>query len=401
MRSSDPTVIDLFGGAGGLSLGFRRADFMILQSIDSWAPAMATHAHNLGEHTRVESITSSTTLDDAEVIIGGPPCQSFSSAGMRRRDDQRSSLVGVFAGLVAQKRPLAFVFENVEGFLTSDGGQQVCDLLDPLVAVGYRIHLCKINAANYGVPQLRKRVIAIGGLGWEPVFPAPSHRAFGAPGAALASRDPSGDLSVCPTLWEAIGDLPAASPSAPGVPADHVTRALKGDALERARALQQGQTMRDLPESLWHESYRRRANRRVMDGVPTERRGGAPAGLRRLEANAPSKAITGGAPSEFLHPIEDRHLTLRECARLQTFPDDFVFEGTRSERARQIGNAVPPLLGETIAAALRDVMPARAPRRRAGAVLSFVPTLSTGMSPALARTSEMVVKRFGITGATA
>src|SRR5206468_12426062 len=121
-------------------------------------------------------------------------------------------------------------------------------------------------------------------------------------------------------------------------------RPLVGVDLERAKALKPGQRMRDLPTELWHDSYRRRANRRVMDGTPTERRGGAPAGVRRLVPDAPSKAITGGSLAEFLHPSEDRSLTLRECARIQTFPDEFTFQGTCAERAQLIGNAVPPLL---------------------------------------------------------
>src|SRR5207253_590177 len=106
-------------------------------------------------------------------------------------------------------------------------------------------------------------------------------------------------------------------------------------------------------QELWHESYRRRAFRRVMDGTPTERRGGAPAGVLRLRAEEPSKAITGGARSEFLHPTEHRNLTIRECARLQTFPDSFTFHGTASERSELIGNAVPPLLAAVLARTLR------------------------------------------------
>src|SRR5258706_14860618 len=120
----------------------------------------------------------------------------------------------------------------------------------------------------------------------------------------------------------------------------------------RARRLKQGQRMRDLPEELWHESYKRRAYRRVMDGTPLEKRGGAPAGLRRLRANEPSKAITGAAINEFIHPTEDRPLTVRECARIQTFPDNFVFVGSRRDRAQQIGNAVPPDFAAAIARTL-------------------------------------------------
>jgi DNA (cytosine-5)-methyltransferase 1 len=158
--------------------------------------------------------------------------------------------------------------------------------------------------------------------------------------------------------------------------------------------LKPGQTMKDLPERLWHDSYRRRAYRRVMDGTPTERRGGAPAGLRRLVADEPSKAITSGAISEFVHPTENRYLTLRECARIQTFPDEFAFAGTATERMLQIGNAVPPRLAHAIAQSLRDDLERAEAREQEGALLSFEPAYSNGMSPALERTVSLVRQRF-------
>jgi DNA (cytosine-5)-methyltransferase 1 len=152
--------------------------------------------------------------------------------------------------------------------------------------------------------------------------------------------------------------------------------------------------MRDLPIELWHDSYRRRAYRRVMDGTPTERRGGAPAGIRRLVLDEPCKAITGGALAEFLHPSEDRNLTLRECARIQTFPDDFCFRGTCTEQARLIGNAVPPLLASIIARTLAaDLLLTKRPSDP-GRLLSFVPTLSNGMSPLLERVTKTVRAAF-------
>ena len=153
--------------------------------------------------------------------------------------------------------------------------------------------------------------------------------------------------------------------------------------------------MRDLPEALHHESYRRRAFRRVMDGTPTEQRGGAPAGIRRLSPDEPSKAITGGARSEFLHPSEHRSLTLRECARLQTFPDTFEFCGTGSEQGQLIGNAVPPRLAGAIAASLLIDLQERSRRTsHQGALLSFVPTLADGLSPVLRRVTERVSDTF-------
>ena len=309
---------------------------------------------------------------------------------MRTVGDKRNSLVAVFAGVVARVKPPAFVFENVEGFLTTEKGKRILDLLQPLIDTGYRIHLRKLNAANFGVPQHRKRVLAIGGLGFDPTFPLPTHSAFGAPGAHLAARH----LPRTATVEDAIRCLPSPTDQPPGRFPDHYSCPLNGERLHKIVALQPGQTMRDLPEAYWHQSYRRRAHRRVKDGTPTERRGGAPAGMRRLNANEPSKAITGGASSEFIHPYKHRFLTLRECARLQTFPDDFLFLGTRTERAMLIGNAVPPRLSEVVARGLFSDLCTTKRDPTGGALLSFIPGLSGGMSPAMRSVTNMISDRF-------
>ncbi len=384
-------MIDLFCGAGGLSLGFIRAGFQSLVAFDNWQPAVETYRANLGDHVQRVAITRDLDIPCPTVIVGGPPCQGFSSAGMRRADDARNSLVGEFSRLIARVRPAAFVFENVEGFLTGSRGDFVLELLEPLIEAGYRIHLRKINAAHFGVPQHRKRVIGVGGLGWNPSFPEPTHAAFGAPGAQLANGMRS---RTTPTLTDALGALPPASHDGHNLFTDHVIQPLSDDDLRRAKLLEQGQTMRDLPEELWHESYRKRAFRRVMDGTPTERRGGAPAGVRRLRADEPSKAITGGVLREFIHSTEDRPLTLRECATLQTFPADFQFKGSVPEKVQLIGNAVPPLLAQRIAESLRQDLASLGPARGPGALLSFVPTLATGMSPALEEVTHRVKQRF-------
>jgi DNA (cytosine-5)-methyltransferase 1 len=164
--------------------------------------------------------------------------------------------------------------------------------------------------------------------------------------------------------------------------------------LERAKALKPGQTMRDLPTELWHESFTRRAFRRVMDGTPTERRGGPPSGIKRLRAEVPSKTITSGAVAEFLHPFEDRALTLRECALIQTFPNDFVFFGTYNEQALLIGNAVPPAFARILASSMANDLLTANVEARSGELLSFVPTVSNGMSPALKQLTERVQSTF-------
>jgi len=387
------TVVDLFSGCGGLSIGFARNDFEIIACFDSWKPAIETYRRNSCHTVNLVELHLTSGLPKSDIIIGGPPCQGFSSAGRRQASDERNSLIRVFAELIADHKPLAFVFENVEGFLTQAHGRFVFDLLEPLIDAGYRIHLRKVNAAHYGIPQHRKRVIGIGGLGWDPTFPEHTHSALGAPGARLANGH---HLPFTPTMEEALQSLPTAKIRSYGDTdhIDHVYVPFNEADRKRAHMLKPGQRMRDLPEDLWHESYRKRAYRRVKDGTPTERRGGAPAGLRRLAADEPSKAITGGALRDFVHPSEDRPLTIRECARLQTFPDDFVFLGTQSEKIQMIGNAVPVFLAESIARTLEEDLKQAKTTARGGALLSFIPTLSTGMSPVLQTVCDKVEERF-------
>lgn len=387
------TAVDLFCGAGGLSLGLSRAGFKVVEAHDFWEPAVCTYEANLGTHIQQTEISAELSLPNSTVITGGPPCQGFSSAGRRKSDDARNSLVSVYGELIASHQPAAFIFENVEGFLTGAKGRFVFEFLDRVIAAGYFVHLRKVNAAHFGVPQHRKRVIAVGGLGWAPSYPTFTHAAVGAPGvqrANLASSPPT------PTLGQTLAKLPAAVAFG-GVPTleDHTFKPLKGDDLKRAKHLGQGQRMRDLPEELWHESYRKRAFRRVKDGTPTEKRGGAPSGIRRLSMDEPSKAITGGALRDFLHPTENRMLTVRECAILQTFPMSYQFCGSVSERVQLIGNAVPPDLAEVVANSLaRDLAKEKVQHGAEGRLLSFVPTLANGMSPVLEKVTKEVRRKY-------
>lgn len=392
------TFLDLFCGAGGFTLGFERSGFRCVGAVDWDKAAVETHTKNFADRVQRLDISPAiaSNFPGADVVIGGPPCQGFSSAGMRQSEDTRNDSVSHFARLISELRPCAFVFENVEGFLTASDGHYVFALLRPLVACGYQIHVRKVNAANYGVPQHRKRVIVIGSMAWEPTFPCATHSAFGAPGAALAGRS----LPPAPTLVEAFSGLPPAALSQPGSPQGHHYRPLTGVDMARALVLQPGQSMRDLPPALQHHSFTRRAFRRVQDGVPAEKRGGAPTGVRRLHEDEPSKSVTGGARTEFLHPQEHRPLTLRECARLQTFPDHFIFCGTASQQSQLIGNAVPPLLAQAIAERLmQDLQHEGHPptaATRGGRLLSFVPTLSDGASPVLKRVTNAVRQEFGV-----
>jgi len=151
--------------------------------------------------------------------------------------------------------------------------------------------------------------------------------------------------------------------------------------------------MKSLPRDLQHPSFTRRAFRRVMDGTPTERRGGAPAGLKRLVAGQPALTITSAAPTEFVHPLEDRVLTLRECARIQSFPDWYEFSGTWSSMATQIGNAIPPAFMLTLAQHITGVATWRRVKQPAGRWLGIDATRSTGMSPALVNVLATLAER--------
>ncbi len=404
MGEQSLSSIDLFAGAGGLTLGLQWAGFDTLGANDNWNPAINTLKQNFNHAwvstEDVRELSATNILSETRgvtplLVTGGPPCQGFTSAGARRASDQRNTLVGEFARIVAELQPRWFIFENVEGFLTMSAGNFVIDLLDGVIDAGYQVRLRKVNVANYGVPQLRKRVIAVGLLGADPGFPDPSHHAFGAPGAGMECTTA---LPRTPTVAEALNRLekPATSGQTETIQGHLVPRLSAAD-IRRFQLLEQGQTMRDLPKVLQHQSYTRRANRRVSDGIPTERRGGAPAGIRRLCAEEPSKAITSAAIREFLHPLENRCLTLRECARLQGFPDSFRFVGNRSEQATLIGNAIPPTFGEVLGkwiagrTSLAATESSHSPR-----LLEFQVTNGTGMSPALSSVVARINARYEI-----
>ena len=323
---------------------------------------------------------------------------------MKSGEDPRNSLVRHYVRLLEGIRPKWFVMENVEGLLTNDGGLHVRDAVEAFLGAGYSVNLEKVYAQGYGVPQRRKRVLIVGNrTGHDFVFPEAVTLFSG-------SIFRKGEI----TFSTATSDLPPATTDAGkalahiGPPKNELQTYLRGDAktvtdhfspalseiqLERVRGLKPGQTMKDLPEHLQHESFRRRAFRRVMDGTPVERRGGAPSGLKRFFADEPSLTITSAATREFVHPTEDRLLTLRECARLQTFPDSFVFAGSAGSRIQQIGNAIPPMLARTVAEHIAkeygfDVRY----NSSAHPTLRFCLTRSEGMSPALARTEVVLTE---------
>ena len=420
MRDSDSgQVISLFSGAGGCSLGFAAAGLKPSFAADNDAQAAASYSENLrtecavldlSDPQSVHEVIARTDGHSPFFIVGGPPCQGFSTAGPRRSDDPRNRLIFNYLEIVQRTFPRWFLFENVEGILTSNGGKDIVALVEAFARLGYVVRLEKLNFAAYGVPQTRKRVIIVGNrLGIAFRLPEGAF-AFNSGKSRLLSPKPH-----APSLHEAISDLPPPSQSDSFVRHRHdcslspFASDIRGDAegvwhhyakvsneiASLAPLLKPGQTMKDLPPELQHDSYKRRANRRVKDGMPTEKRGGAPAGYKRLVGALNSLTITSAATREFLHPSEDRPLTLRECARIQTFPDSYRFRGNSASIAKQFGIAIPPMAAERLASDLltqdglagsgKSAMPRALP-----GLLSFSLTDAAGMSPALEATNRML-----------
>jgi DNA (cytosine-5)-methyltransferase 1 len=410
-------IVALFAGAGGLSSGFAAAGLKPQVAVELDADACATYERNLGvaplrmdvaDKATIKAIIDSLRSREVSAVIGGPPCQGFSTAGGRWADDPRNRLIFSYFAIVEALQPRWFLFENVEGLLTSGGGGAIVNLVRSFIERGYSVRLQKVNFAVFGLPQTRKRVIIVGNrLGADFELPAATH-SFNS-----GKHKSKGLLPSSPSLMEALAGLGEATrdatmrtPYSSLAPVNaydalmrdgmsdvsmHYWSASKADE-ERFRHLRPGQTMKDLPEHLWHSSFKRRAFRRVQDGTPTERRGGAPSGLKRLEGQLNGLTVTSATTREFVHPSADRPLTLREGARLQSFPDSYEFAGTAVSKARQIGNAFPPMCAYAFARHLAAIdgqfgsglsVASRTPH-----LIDFVLTDASGMSPALRATSE-------------
>jgi DNA (cytosine-5)-methyltransferase 1 len=340
--------LDLFSGAGGLSLGLARAGWTPLLAVDSWADAAATYRMNFSDHSIVdgdirdlsERSLAGMLPDRPSWIVGGPPCQGFSTVGKRLRHDPRNMLVTEFHRIVGSLRPQGFMIENVLGLKDMRFESGVISLFAEL---GYRVAFHVVRAADFGVPQLRRRVVFVG------------HREWG----YLSRPKPvlGGDEYV--TVWDAIGDLP---PLGPGETATEYDRAPETDyqrVLRRGSDGIQGHTVSR------HPSHLVKAISFIPDGgnrrsIPDEYqpRSGFHNSYSRLSSRHPAVAVTSnmGKPSatRCIHPVQHRGLTAREGARLQGFPDRFHFAGGVTSQRLQIANAVPPLLAEALGQRLKD-----------------------------------------------
>jgi DNA (cytosine-5)-methyltransferase 1 len=339
----DPIAIDLFCGAGGLSIGLTDAGFSIIAALDNDPVAIQSYRDNIGPHVHfaaIEDVSASDLLSSAGIepgectlLAGGPPCQGFSLQRRGHRDDARNGLVRHFIRMVEDIQPQFFLMENVEGLLSKHGKPYLREFSLRASRLDYFLHLQLLNAADYGVPQRRRRAFLIGERtrDFAPKFKFPNAT------TPLKAR----------TVRDAIGDLP--SPPRDGSCHPHYQNHFREARLaainiERIRHVPPGGGREHLPAHLQLDCHRNNLGHRHKDVYG------------RLAWDEPSVTLTARFDSftrgRFAHPEEDRSLTIREGARIQTFPDSFVFAGNREDQARQVGNAVPPQLGERLGQAI-------------------------------------------------
>ncbi len=339
-------VIDLFCGCGGLSYGFEKAGYNILLGIDNDAKALETFELNhKGAKSICGDITTVTYEKDikpiignkqVDVIIGGPPCQGMSLSGPRKFDDPRNSLYLSYIRLVEEIKPKAFVIENVPGLVGLFDGQIKNSIIEKFTDMGYNIQYQILCAADYGVPQSRRRVVFVGLKKGKFIYPEPLKDIVTCEMA----------LSDLPTLENDIGTEQAEYISAPKneyqelmrcnskIVHNHIAANHSEKVQKIISLVPDGGNYKDLPEE-----YINSRNFHVA--------------WTRFASKKPAPTIDTGHRHHF-HYKFNRVPTVRECARLQSFPDDFIFLGNKTQQFRQVGNAVPPLLAQCLAESLKE-----------------------------------------------
>ncbi len=368
------SVLDLFCGTGGFSHGFTQtAQFQVTAGLDLLSDRVQTFSVNhptatvfCGDIRELPISTVAEAAKQPQVIIGGPPCQGFSSLRPFRtltEGDPRNNLVEHFAVFVAALRPQWFVIENVVGLLTHKQGRILRDIVEHFESIGYHTEWRVLNAALYGLPQRRERLIIVGNrLAKRFHWPNPTHYFAGRSMAGsrygqVNEQLPLFGASLPPALsvMDAIHDLPA-------IQAGEVCAVYREDIVptEYERTLRGGETILTLHDATKHTPHmleiieKAGSNRNALPPGLTS--SGFSSSYSRLDPDRPSVTLTVNfvhpGSNKCIHPLQNRGLTPREGARLQGFADSYQFLGKRSEIVKQIGNAVPPVLGKIIAEAI-------------------------------------------------
>lgn len=388
-------VLDTFAGAGGFSLGFQLAGFQVIGAIESDKWASETFVYNHPEATVITRDIMQVSEDDIiahfgttppEIIIGGPPCQGFSIANRKAGDpkDPRNSLFSEFLRFGKVLKPKVMVMENVPNLLNArtSSGEKVIEIIQSsLEELGFYTYIKVLQATDYGVPQIRQRLFVIASI--EPLidpFPKPTH--------IISPNEPyslfGDNLKLCPTLWDAISDLPYLN-AAEGAedlpyilaPQNIYQEEMRRDShqlfnhkamnhtprmIERFASMSWGHSVNDVPDHL--KPRRRNSDNIVIDAYDQNN--------RRMFPDKPCHTLPASFYANFVHPYQHRNFTAREGARIQSFPDWYRFMGkptvvsskllSREGRVEenylcqynQIGNAVPPILSKAIASNLLE-----------------------------------------------
>ena len=297
-------IVSLFSGAGGLDLGFQMAGHEIIWANDLYEDAVETYRHNLGEHILCADIhdVSVDDIPDCDIVIGGFPCQGFSVANTKRHvGDERNELYKQLIRVIKGKSPKFFLAENVKGLTSLAKGEVFKMILNDFSSIGYQVQYKIMNAADYGVPQNRLRVVIVGvrnDIHWKYKYPEPTH-----------DKDGNHGLHKWISVSEGLAGIP--NPDEPNNLPNHT-----------------------------YSKYKLNINGYL--------------GHRLLDPDKPAPTVTArgdnrGGVVILPHPNGKRRMSCRELASVQSFPLDYDFQGNRSSIYRQIGNAVPPLLGYAVA----------------------------------------------------
>lgn len=345
---NNQNIVDLFCGAGGLSLGFEKVGFESVLAIDMWDNAISTFNNN--RKNKVGIVEDISKVDksfiDSKIkghiagVIGGPPCQGFSLAGRRSEDDERNKLYQEYFKTLSLINPDFFVIENVTGILSMKNGEVKQDIIKRANRIGYNVYLDKLVASDYGVPQNRIRVFFVG-IKKEldkGTFKFPKKFNYKVTCEEAISDLPSLDNKDDNTKYKT---LPSSKYQKQmrvksNIVYNHEDTSHTEETKKLISMVPEGGSIKDLPDSI-------KGSRKYSSL------------LRRMNSKAQSNTIDTGHRTYF-HYKENRILSVREAARIQSFPDNYVFAGSKVNQYKQVGNAVPPLLAEQVAKAIKDYL---------------------------------------------
>ncbi|GGD23359.1 DNA cytosine methyltransferase [Hyunsoonleella pacifica] len=318
--------IDLFSGAGGFSLGFDNKGFQNVFSVDIEPSFCETYKHNFPNHNLIQKdiceVTNSELkylkeFDDIDVVIGGPPCQGFSIAGNIGRqfiNDPRNRLFKEFVRVVEVIQPSFFVMENVARLYNHNKGKTRAEIITDFENLGYKVECKILNSADYGVPQVRKRAIFIGSKTKNTII------------------FPEKEIDEYVTVREALSSYPKLKSGQESKVPNHVAMSHSEQMLHKMSFVSDGGNRSEIPIAIRPKS-------------------GDVRKYIKYASNKPSVTVTGDMRKIF-HYEQNRALTVRELAKLQSFPDNFVFKGTKISQQQQVGNSVPPKMAEAIASVI-------------------------------------------------